>query len=110
MTLYMITKQIHALFLYEATRCCRASLEGAAFLSSSQVRLCSVICYGKYFTSELNKINKKCDYDITKQIHMVFLFRMLHAVVARRWREPPFSVVARCVYVPILLLLWQIFY
>ena len=57
----MITKQIHVLFvLYEATRCCRASLEGAALLSVRQVRLCSysVICYGKYFTSELNKINK----------------------------------------------------
>jgi len=57
----MITKQIHVLFLlYEATRCCRASLEGAAFLRGSQVRLCSypVICYGKNFTSKLNKINK----------------------------------------------------
>ena len=57
----MITKQIHVLFLiFEATRCCRASLEGAAFLSDSQVRLCSypVICYGKNFTSKLNKINK----------------------------------------------------
>jgi len=47
-------------FSYEATRCCRASLGGAAFLSGSKVRLCSysVICYGKYFTSEMNKINK----------------------------------------------------
>jgi len=61
-------------FLYESTRCCRASLEGAAFLNGSQVRLCSyfVICYGKYFTSELNKINKKCDYNIT---NIVFLLK-----------------------------------
>jgi len=27
------------------------------------------ICYGKYFTSELNKIDKKYDVDIPKQIH-----------------------------------------
>ena len=62
MTLYMITKQKHVLvLLYEAVRCCRASLEGAAFLSGRQVRLCSrsVICYAKYFTSALNTINKK---------------------------------------------------
>jgi len=48
-----------------------------------------------------------CDNDIIhnnkENTCIVFFHMRLHAVVERRWGEPPFSAVARCVYVHILL-------
>jgi len=39
------------------------------------------------------------DYDLTKQVYVVFYIGCWLAArcVARRWRDPPFSVSARCV-------------
>jgi len=57
----VIIKQMYIVFLlYEATRSCRASLEGPAFPRGSHVRLFSysVFYYEKYFISVLNKIHK----------------------------------------------------
>ena len=46
--------------------------------AAMQVRLlsCSVICNGTYFTNVLNTFHSiVCDYDITKQIYVVFLLQ-----------------------------------
>jgi len=74
-----------------AARCCRASFEGPAFPSGNPVLLISytVSCYGKYLTSELTKFIKfLCDYDIQSKRMYCFFHMRLHAVVARRWRDP----------------------
>ena len=68
-----LTKQIVLLLLWEAARCCRASLEWPAFPSDSNVSLFlySVICYGKYFNSDLHKF--LCDYYIKSQYMYNFM-------------------------------------
>ena len=60
---YDLTKQVYVVFFYRmlfGCPLCRASLEGPAFPSGSQVRLrsCSGICNGKYSTSVSNNIHK----------------------------------------------------
>ena len=60
-------------------------MEGAAFLSGSQVRLCSysVICYGKYFTSELNKI----DNEVERNSQYVSKRQILIAKIIDLWKH-----------------------
>ena len=87
-------------------------MEGPAIPSGSQVRSCSYffICYVNFFTSELSKFNKNVILTKPSKYMYYFFYRRFHAVVERRWRDPPFPAAARCVYVHIFFICYVNFF